>query len=663
MHPAHSTPALLIPLLLAIGLAVPTPATAAVLDVPLALDYRIVQQTLTERLFPGPGEAAQVYADRQRCNHLELSEPRVDATDDGRLRLRATMSAQTGTPLLGRCWFAKPWHGLVDIRQSVEADPAASTLTFRVVDIALLRSEEGEALLPGFVQGWIEQYVRPRLAAVELDLSPVVAGLQELLDLALADAQADMGTSQVPLHLAGVRADPDKLVVMLALEIPDFLPPPEEAEEVPLTEQELARWDAAWQNWDAFATWTIKVLALAAGPDLARALAETLLAARYDLRDALAQDQRGHDPVRALFLQTWERLAPLVQEVQLAVPGGQALPYAAFVSAGDALATLDRVAPQLGLRLDQNTLRRMARLLSPGVDDAALQYDTAIDPALRSLLGLDPEFGNEAPASGVAADEMPEDDGQVTDDEAAGEAATDDAAGDDDSGSAPDERGNGAYEGGARLLGWVLGFIGEAQAATVEPGLLRELDGWVPERKEVDRYLATVDRLLEAVARAERERGKVPATYESLYDTLLRATAWQESCWRQYVRRDGQVETIRSPAGSVGLMQVNVHVWRGVYDPEALVANVGYNVRAGNEILVHYLVDYALRKGEHENSGEADSLARAAYAAYNGGPSHLARYRKPNTPASLKKIDNAFRAKYRAIQAEGPAAVGRCLFG
>jgi soluble lytic murein transglycosylase-like protein len=110
-------------------------------------------------------------------------------------------------------------------------------------------------------------------------------------------------------------------------------------------------------------------------------------------------------------------------------------------------------------------------------------------------------------------------------------------------------------------------------------------------------------------------------------------------------------------------MQVNLHVWRGVYDPEALVANVGYNVRAGNEILVHYLVDYALRKGEHERSADPDGLARAAYAAYNGGPSHLARYRRPNTPASLKMIDNAFLDKYRAIQAEGAAAVKRCLLG
>jgi soluble lytic murein transglycosylase-like protein len=93
------------------------------------------------------------------------------------------------------------------------------------------------------------------------------------------------------------------------------------------------------------------------------------------------------------------------------------------------------------------------------------------------------------------------------------------------------------------------------------------------------------------------------------------------------------------------------------------VDNVGYNARAGNEILVHYLVDYALRKGEHEIGDDPGNLARATYAAYNGGPGHLARYRKPGTATSLKKIDDAFWAKYRAIQSEGASAVKRCLAG
>jgi soluble lytic murein transglycosylase-like protein len=193
--------------------------------------------------------------------------------------------------------------------------------------------------------------------------------------------------------------------------------------------------------------------------------------------------------------------------------------------------------------------------------------------------------------------------------------------------------------------------------------LIEQLNGWVPRRREIDDYLHTVEQLLDGVGRAEHARGKLPKAYFEVYDALLRATAWQESCWRQYVERQGAVETLRSPSGSVGLMQINTHVWRGVYDLDALLANIGYNARAGSEILVHYLVDYAIRKLEAEADDNQDSIARATYAVYNGGPRHLTRFRNPKTSAALKKIDNAFWQKYRAMQTEGPLAVKRCLAG
>ncbi|MDT8322335.1 MAG: lytic transglycosylase domain-containing protein, partial [Xanthomonadales bacterium] len=391
---------------------------------------------------------------------------------------------------------------------------------------------------------------------------------------------------------------------------PAVLPPPAAT---PLTEEELAAWDATWQAWDGFATWLVKTLAFESGSALNEALAETLLEARYELRDALARDDRDRDPVRELFLKTWDRLAPLVQDIQPNLPGSQALRYATFLGAGDALHSLDQLAPHLGLRLDRDSLRSMARLLVPGVSDYDLRYDTAVDPELRILLGLDPDFDEKAEDSAIVA-----------------------------------------------LLDWL---IGSAHAAQIRPELLRQLDGWVPRRPEIDDYLHTVGRLLDAVASAERDRGKLPPAYLDLYDALLRATAWQESCWRQYVVRAGEIETIRSPAGSVGLMQINTHVWRGIYDLDALLGDIGYNARAGSEILVHYLVDYAIRKLERDSADDQDSLARATYAVYNGGPRHLTRIGDPKTSASLRKIDNAFWQKYLAIQSEGPMAVKRCLAG
>ncbi|HBZ68568.1 MAG TPA: lytic transglycosylase domain-containing protein, partial [Deltaproteobacteria bacterium] len=97
-------------------------------------------------------------------------------------------------------------------------------------------------------------------------------------------------------------------------------------------------------------------------------------------------------------------------------------------------------------------------------------------------------------------------------------------------------------------------------------------------------------------------------------------------------------------------MQVNEHVWRGFYDLRGLRADVGYNSRAGSEILLHYLTDYAIEQGEDAKTGREDNLARATYAAYNGGPGQLRRYRQKTTRRSLRKIDEAFWRRYQAVE-------------
>jgi hypothetical protein len=205
--------------------------------------------------------------------------------------------------------------------------------------------------------------------------------------------------------------------------------------------------------------------------------------------------------------------------------------------------------------------------------------------------------------------------------------------------------------------------VPSAFAAQIDPSLVHRLNTWIPQRREIDSYLQTMSRLLDAIVAGERDGEKIPDRFFPIYDPLLRATAWQESCWRQHIEREGEIETLRSSSGSVGMMQINMHVWRGVYDIDEIQANVGYNARAGNEILVHYFVDYAIKKDEHGITGDEDNLVRATYAIYNGGPSHLRRYREAKTSASLKKIDTAFWAKYQAIKEEGALAVRPCLAG
>ena len=122
-----------------------------------------------------------------------------------------------------------------------------------------------------------------------------------------------------------------------------------------------------------------------------------------------------------------------------------------------------------------------------------------------------------------------------------------------------------------------------------------------------------------------------------------------------------RIEPLRSNTGDVGLMQVNERVWRGFYDLQKLRWDIDYNGRAGSEILLEYLVKYALRRGEHKQPGGLPNLARASYSAYNGGPGQVARYRDAKAPALNRKVDSSFWEKYRQVDAGNARNVAYCL--
>jgi hypothetical protein len=54
---------------------------------------------------------------------------------------------------------------------------------------------------------------------------------------------------------------------------------------------------------------------------------------------------------------------------------------------------------------------------------------------------------------------------------------------------------------------------------------------------------------------------------------------------------------------------------------------------------------------DHVHSSDPAVLARAAYAAYNGGPGAYNRWRQEHELRVLREIDEAFWLKYQAIAA------------
>src|SRR3989442_1357519 len=196
-------------------------------------------------------------------------------------------------------------------------------------------------------------------------------------------------------------------------------------------------------------------------------------------------------------------------------------------------------------------------------------------------------------------------------------------------------------------------FVAAAYAA--EP---RALDRWVPTRDELDAYETRVGELLQKTSAAELQRANLAAPYDKIYRSMVPTTALIESCWRQYVLRGSKVSYLRSGAGSVGIMQINQVVWRGFYEIERLRWDTAYNARAGAQIVLRYMKDYAIPYAER--SGDANHIPRATYAVYNAGPRAVGRFNKPQPHPREQRVDQRLWSLYQGIASGGQADLRAC---
>lgn len=196
--------------------------------------------------------------------------------------------------------------------------------------------------------------------------------------------------------------------------------------------------------------------------------------------------------------------------------------------------------------------------------------------------------------------------------------------------------------------------------AAIDSESITKLNCRAPHKGDIGSYLPLLKNLLQDVSDKTLDKNKLDTQYHILYHNIVLTTAWQESCWRQYIRQGDKVVPLKSDIGSVGLMQINQNVWRGVYDVKGLQGDISYNGQAGCEILMQYLKNYAIKKREHQQPGGVDNLARATYAIYNGGPSQQTRNRSAKTKPSLKKIDDLWWQKYQTVRDGREADVKGC---
>jgi cell division septation protein DedD len=593
--------------LLALLPATPGYAEPSVIAVPISLDYPLLRHALLTQLFTTPDGSADILDDPDGCNRILLSEPNMGAQQD-KLEIVARVKAQLGVSALGSCQELLTWQGTIGSRSRLEIQPGGKSIKLDPQEIWLI-DDAGQTISSGPL--WVagNRSIKTFLGGYVLDFKPYIEALGDFLPEVLPHRSAQQLRTVVnSLTLGDIRVSPEKLDVSINMEIEAL--PVQPAQPAPmLTEEELLTVQTQWQMMDALLVGAIKQYAAATRlQSLRESLLDILIDSRYRLLDALNQPpDSDNDAVRHWFIDSWQSLGPVVRSIALEQPGQEPALWFSVLTATDALYALDQLGPGIGLDISTNGLRHLARMINAAQPEDLLRYGEEIDPELQQLLQEQLESPTLEPSS----------------------------------------------------FQLHFSLFPRAHAAAA----VKDLNRWVPTQDDLAEYLPIVSAVLEESAGKVLQKDQLERSYREIYQKIVLATAWQESCWRQYVVIKKRIEPLRSDSGDVGIMQVNERVWRGFYDLQKLRWDFNYNSSAGAEILFNYLVKYALKQGEHRHSGGISNLARSTYSAYNGGPSQVSRYRRSDVASSHQKIDQLFWDKYQQVDAGREMNVAKCLGG
>ena len=602
------------------GLSSPPSGWAAEIILPLTLRFDFLKQELTRQFYTRPDAIAPLWYEND-CRYLYLDHPEF-SREGQYLRFVSHGAGSAGTPVLNTCLSPLAWRGFLEVRVTPYVT-SEWQLRFQIHASTLYNEDWKKGLLTGVLWDTAIHFVTSDLSTFTLDLTPPREDILSLVRLSVRPAEATQVEAVLRSAVAKTIAVTDRGVrVQIALTVPDALvhsPPPPAQPEAPLSPSELEAYHQAMEHWDAFLVFVVKgVGGDIVDPQIREDLIELLLTSRYALLPALSGEltKGTGDPVRQVFLETWNRLHEIMQSAdQRGVVGDKILRYVAFINAGDALLALDKAAPGLGIELSADGLRRLARLLRPEATEDPLAYSADTDRTLRTLFGLpaELELSPAQPASPQSNLEL-------------------------------------------------FRRVALIETAVKEKSLLvtlrQRLDHWVPEMTELSEYRPVVDQLLGITSENALHEVALEAPYHSIYQTLMPATALKESCWRHFQKQGEEVTPLTSPSGSIGLMQVNPHVWRGFYEVTQLKQNPVYNAAAGAEILMRYFQKYGVKEGQQTKTPL--NSARAAYAVYNAGPKAADRYRSKKSTQREQQVDALFWEIYQGFAAEGEVDLYHC---
>ncbi len=594
---------------------------------PMTLDYKLLTSLIVREAFPGKNNSAAIVGRPGECTYLGISEPKLSAAGKN-VRLDMKLAVRLGTDLTGECLVPVEWQGYLSLVQQPVFDGQTFILGFRTIDSSLSTLSRQPAQIANFLWEFAKPRVTEHLNRVRLNLAPPVRDMRAFL-APLFHEQSRQATQAMldSLHGGRVAVTNDGIEVLLQGEVAEVYAPTGESDKT-ISPAERKKMIKLWETWDVFLVRLISLLASEPlTPEDQLLLADVLLDTRYAFAAALEEEDLEKDFVRMQFIRVWRTLGPLFRRQLYAKSSANTLGYLAFFTAADALTVLDQMGPTLGIEISQQGLLRLAAMLTG--QETPLPYKADVDPELRKLLQLPPAESQPPP---VDDDEILEIDLPSGEEEA---------------------------DPFSRLSDF---FFSPAYAGEA-PQLADLLEWRVPE-DDIANYLERVRAVLAEASSVVLAKQELPENLQGMFRTMIIAMAWQESCFRQFVENGNKLTfLLSSNQTSVGVMQINERVWRGLYDRNKLRWNIRYNALAGCEIADLYLRRYALQGKTPAPEAKADHLPAIVYAMYNGGPGQYEKYLARQKSGKTYPSDKAFVEKLKWVEKEDWERIAECLGG
>jgi len=604
-------------ILFSVLLPVTLVASPTTIQIPLTIDYGLIRSLLMEQAYTKPGGRAIPLEMDDGCTKIELWDPHV-GSEQSFLKIGSNMKLSLGLPIGKTCLKLSEWDGRIDVLQRPVIDPQTMQLKMDAFDLRAFTPDGKKTFFDQKVTALLSTYLTPFFSNIGVDLSIPVKSIQRLLPLFSSPQDQPRIQSWLRTIKPGaIHIAPEGIALNILMDV-DVKKIKEQKDAFDATSV-IANLVPSWENLDAYAIYQIETLFGKTLTDSDKEnIVTALLDTRYEFIHALNDGVLDASFLGNQFVELWQSFSPVLKKYLSNGSDRSPLNILAFLTVSDFLSSFIKVGPDAIIMPTRDGLIQLAKLLSIKQMEPSLDYSYEVRPDLRRFIGFGDPLDDTGPAyTGFEID--------IFDDHTEGVSH---------------------HRWFSFLKNWPSVVFAQENAA-----LVHDVLPWVmPQKGDITPYLERIKQTLNTVAHEVVVKKKLDPRYHSLFRQMVLATAWQESVWRQFTGSGNKIRCLVSyNQTSVGLMQINERVWRGVYRPESLRWNAVYNIRAGCEILEEYLRRYALKKPETKTM-DSDTLAQTLYAMYNGGPGQFKKFLLRKKENKLYKSDTLFWQKYSWVK-------------